>query len=273
MEPLLIKEKYEEVLILTLNRPDLYNALSSELLRELRDSIIDGGRDGDVGVIVITGRGKAFCSGGDLEEMCALAEGTYEERKTFLELFLSMIDAIRGISRPVIAAVNGYCIGGGNEINIACDLAVASEGAKFGQAGPKVGSAPLLGGTQLLPLIIGERRAKEMVYLCRPITAHQALEWGLVNRVVPPERLREEALALAKEILDKSPSALSAARESHNVFYRMLRPSMEEGVEFLAQFWGTDEAKEGLRAFKEKRSPNFNKFRVQRKNTICFFDP
>jgi len=262
MDSVLIREKRGEILLLTLNRPDLYNALSSELVTGITEALKEGESDGGTGVVILTGAGKAFCAGGDLEEILALTERTLEERRSYLLTFLEMIDTIRELKKPVIAAVNGYCIGGGNEINIACDLTVASEGAKFGQAGVKVGSAPLLGGTQLLPLIMGEKRAKEMVCLCRPVTAGTALSMGLVNRVVPTPRLMEEAFAIAEDLLKKSPTALAMAKESHNVLYRMLRPSMEEGVELLARFWGTEEAKEGLRAFKEKRIPNFTKFRV-----------
>jgi enoyl-CoA hydratase/carnithine racemase len=166
-----IVDKDQGIAIITFNRPDVYNALSAELVAALTGAIREVEKDEDVGVIILTGAGKAFSAGGDLDEIIELSSGQPEKREAYLTLFMEMILTIRGVPVPVIAAVNGYCIGGGNEINLACDLTIASEKAKFGQAGTKVGSVPLMGGTQLLPLLVGEKKSKEMIYLCRTYDA------------------------------------------------------------------------------------------------------
>lgn len=244
----------------TLNRPEVYNALSAELVTDLISALREADKDEGVGVIILTGKGKAFSTGGDLDEIIALSMETPEARRRYLTLFKEMIVTIREISVPVIAAVNGYCIGGGNEISIACDLTIASESAQFGQAGPRVGSVPLMGGTQILPILVGEKKTKEMVYLCRTYEAFEAEKMGLVNKVVPADRLMEEAKEWAGEILKKSPTAISIAKKAlHEVHDQMTR-SMEEGVDILARFWETGEAREGFRAFKEKRKPDFRKY-------------
>jgi enoyl-CoA hydratase/carnithine racemase len=256
----LLSERREGIIILTLNRPAHYNALSFELVSALTRHLTYADRDKEAGAIIITGAGKAFCSGGDLDEIIALSEGTAGERRAYLTHFKEMISAIRGASLPVIAAVNGYCIGGGNEINLACDLTIASDQAKFGQAGPRVGSVPLMGGTQLLPLLVGEKKAKEMIYLCGTYNAGEARRMGLVNKVVPHDSLMDEALSWAVEILEKSPTTISIAKRAHNEWLDRLERSMEEGVDILTRFWGTEEAREGFRAFKEKRKPQFRKY-------------
>ncbi|RMG58566.1 MAG: enoyl-CoA hydratase/isomerase family protein [Deltaproteobacteria bacterium] len=245
------------VATLTLNRPDKLNALSSTLIRELVNNLKKASEDPHVGVIVITGKGRAFSAGGDVEEILSLAKGPREERVAYLHLFLEMIDAVRFSPKPVIAAVNGICIGGGNELHAACDLSVASEKARFGQAGPKVGSAPVLGGTQLLPLIVGERRAREIILTCRLYTAEEAKEMGLVNAVVPHDHLEDHVRKLADSLLEKSPGSLALSKESLNRAYRDARPSILEEIEKLADLWGSPEAIEGLSAFLEKREPRF----------------
>ncbi len=252
-----IVDKDQGIAIVTLNRPEVYNALSADLVSALIGALREAERDNAVGVIILTGAGKAFSAGGDLDEIIALAEGDPGEREAYLSLFKEMILAIRLVSVPVIAAVNGYCIGGGNEVNVACDLTIASERAKFGQAGTKVGSVPLMGGTQLLPLLVGEKKSKEMVYLSRTYDAREAERMGLVNAVVPHDRLMEEARAWAGEILSRSPTAISIAKKAHHELADYLERSMEEGVDTLTRFWATEEAREGFRAFRDKRKPNF----------------
>jgi dihydroxynaphthoic acid synthetase len=255
-----IVDKDQGIAIITFNRPGVYNALSAEFVAALTGAMREAEKDENVGVIILTGAGKAFSAGGDLDEIISLSSGAPEEREVYLTLFKEMIIAIRGISVPVIAAVNGYCIGGGNEINLACDLTIASEEAVFGQAGPKVGSVPIIGGTQLLPLVVGEKKSKEMIYLCHTYDAGEAQRIGLVNKVVPADRLMEEAKKWAMEILEKSPTAIKIAKRAHNELLDQLKRSMEEGVDILTRFWGTEEAREGFRAFKEKRKPEFRKY-------------
>jgi 1,4-dihydroxy-2-naphthoyl-CoA synthase len=208
-------------------------------------------------VVVLKGAGKAWCAGGDLEELLALSAGDASERRAYLSDFKKMIETVRGISKPVIAAVHGACVGGGNELNIACDLTVASDKAKFGQAGPRVGSMPAFGVPQNLQILVGEKRSREITYLCRLYTATEAESMGWINKVVSPEKLESEVESWASEIVAKSPSAITLAKKMHNAYYDLLSASSEMGVEMLTFFWGTDEAREGMQAFKEKRLPKF----------------
>jgi 1,4-dihydroxy-2-naphthoyl-CoA synthase len=192
-----------------------------------------------------------------LEELLALTEAGAHERRTYLLDFKAMIDSVRRISKPVIAAIHGACVGGGNELNIACDLTIASEKAKFAQAGPRVGSMPAFGVPQNLQILVGEKRSREITYLCRLYAAEEAEAMGWINKVVSREELDEEAETWAREIIEKSPTAIALAKRMHNIYYDTLSSSAEMGVEMLTFFWGTEEAREGMLAFKEKRSPVF----------------
>jgi 2-ketocyclohexanecarboxyl-CoA hydrolase len=174
---------------------------------------------------------------------------------------IELVNAIRQARQPVIAAVNGYAMGGGNELVIACDFAVASERAILGQTGPRVGSAPVIGGTNMLALMIGEKRAKEVSFLCRKYTAQQAFEMGWVNEVVPHERLHERVREWCKEILDLSPHYLEIAKISSNYWWDLLQPGFSHGSRLLAASAGCPEMLEGAQAFVEKRPPNFMQFR------------
>lgn len=250
-------ESKEAICTLTLNRPDVFNALNLQLVRDLISALKRADADPLVGVIILKGAGKAWCAGGDLDELLELTKGSTADRRAYLLDFKIMIDTIRGISKPVIASVNGACVGGGNELNIACDLTIASEKAKFGQAGPRVGSMPAFGVPQTLPLLVGEKRSREILYLCHLYTASEAAAMGLINKVVPVEDLEKETEKWAREILEKSPTAITLAKKMHNLYYDMLSSSAEMGVEMLTFFWGTEEAREGMLAFKEKRKPVF----------------
>ena len=257
METTVLYEVKERICTIILNRPDKFNALSLQLVRDLMSALKKAEADPSVGVVVLEGAGKAWCAGGDLEELLALTEGSAADRRQYLLDFKAMIDTVRRISKPVIASVNGVCVGGGNELNIACDLTIASEKAKFGQAGPRVGSMPAFGVPQTLQILVGEKRSREITYLCRLYTAHEAEAMGWINKVVPPEDLDREVEIWANEILEKSPTAIALGKRLHNVYYDMLSSSAEIGVEMLTFFWGTDEAREGMLAFKEKRKPVF----------------
>jgi enoyl-CoA hydratase/carnithine racemase len=243
---------------LTLNRPEVFNALNRQLVLELTAALRQAESETDVRVVILKGAGKAWCAGGDLEELLQLTDGSAADRRTYLTDFKIMIDTVRRISKPVIAAVHGVCVGGGNEVNIACDLTIASEKAKFAQAGPRVGSVPAYGVPQNLPFLVGEKRSREITYLCRMYSAREAEAMGWINKAVAPDNLESEVDSWAREILSKSPTAITLAKKMHNVYYDMLSPSVEAGVELLTFFWGTDEAREGMRAFKEKRKPEFN---------------
>ena len=248
------------VLWLTLNREEVFNAISTGLMRELVHELRAVESDPEIGVVVITGKGKAFCAGGDLGEISALGNAPIDERRAYLILFQDMIQAVRRLPKPVIAAVNGYCIGGGNELNLACDMSIASEKAKFGQAGPRVGSVPLLGATQIMPVLVGEKRAKEVVFLCRTYDAYEAEKMGWINKVVPHDQLIQEVQAWCDEILRMSPTAIALAKKSLNQYYNLASQNMEDGLEAVALYWGTEESKEGIRAFKEKRRPDFKRY-------------
>ena len=257
MESTVIYESNGSICSLTLNRPDVFNALNLQLVKDLISALRRAESEPDVRVVILKGAGKAWCAGGDLEELLELTEGSAADRRAYLLDFKGMIDTVRGISKPVIASVQGACVGGGNELNIACDLTIASEKAKFGQAGPRVGSMPAFGVPQNLQILVGEKRSREITYLCRLYKAWEAEAMGWINKAVPAEDLEKETEKWAKEIVEKSPTAIALGKKMHNVYYDLLSSSAEIGVEMLTFFWGTEEAKEGMLAFKEKRQPVF----------------
>lgn len=257
MDSTVIYQSENGVCNVTLNRPDVFNALSRQLVLELTSALKQAESEPEVRVVILKGAGKAWCAGGDLEELLKLTRAGAAERRAYLNDFKAMIDTLRRISKPVIAAVHGVCVGGGNEINIACDMTIASEKAKFAQAGPRVGSVPMYGVPQNLPFLVGEKRSREITYLCRMYLAREAESLGWINKVVAADQLEAEVESWAQEIISKSPTAITLAKKMHNVYYDMLSPSVEAGVELLTFFWGTDEAREGMLAFKEKRPPDF----------------
>ncbi len=260
MEKAVLSNRKNGTLWLTLNREKVFNAISTELMQELVRELRSVESDPEIGVVVITGKGKAFCAGGDLGEISALGNAPIDERRAYLILFQDMIQAVRRLPKPVIAAVNGYCVGGGNELNLACDISIASEKAKFGQAGPRVGSVPVLGATQIMPILVGEKRAKEVVFLCRTYDAYEAEKMGWINKVVPHDQLIPEVQTWCDEILQMSPTAIALAKKSLNQYYNMASQNMEDGLEAVALYWGSEESREGIRAFKEKRKPDFKKY-------------
>jgi len=257
MESTVIYESKEGICSLMLNRPEVFNALNLQLVKDLISALKRAESEREVRVIILKGAGKAWCAGGDLNELLSLTEGSAADRRGYLLDFKGMIDTVRHISKPVIASVHGACVGGGNELNIACDLTIASEKAKFGQAGPRVGSMPAFGVPQNLQMLVGEKRSREITYLCRLYTAREAEAMGWINRAVPAEDLDRETWQWAQEIVEKSPTAIALVKKMHNVYYDLLSSSAEMGVEMLTFFWGTKEAKEGMLAFKEKREPVF----------------
>ncbi len=260
MEKAVLSNRKNGTLWLTLNREKVFNAISTELMQELVRELRSVESDPEIGVVVITGKGKAFCAGGDLGEISALGNAPIDERRAYLILFQDMIQAVRRLPKPVIAAVNGYCVGGGNELNLACDISIASEKAKFGQAGPRVGSVPVLGATQIMPILVGEKKAKEVVFLCRTYDAYEAEKMGWINKVVPHDQLIPEVQTWCDEILQMSPTAIALAKKSLNQYYNMASQNMEDGLEAVALYWGSEESREGIRAFKEKRKPDFKKY-------------
>lgn len=204
--------------------------------------------------VVITGAPGGFCAGGALD---LLGTPTLPEMRGLYRMSLQLFDAVRHHPRPVIAAVNGAAAGGGNELVVACDLAIAAASATFGQTGPRVGSAPVTGATNVLGVQLGEKRAKEMAFLCRRYSAEQALELGLVNQVVPDDELVAAVDAVVDELAALSPRYLEIAKVSSNVWWNAARDNFMSGLGMLVQAVGSEDMVEGATSFLEKRRPSF----------------
>ncbi len=255
----IVFEKKDGVARITINRVKRMNSFRTRTLDEMREAVSDASGDGSVGVMVISGAGgKAFCSGGDVEEMRELDRASGKE---FLKNFYSLFQGIRWAPQPVIAAVDGYCLGGGNEINMVCDMTIATENSVFGQVGPTVGSIPVLAGSQYLPRNVGDKKAKEIIFLCRRYSAQEAKDMGWINQVVPDGTLEENVNEWCGRILEMSPQSLRIAKLSINFESDLLYPSFTHGMELLSMTYGSEELDEGMSAFLEKRKPDFMKFR------------
>ena len=256
----ILYEPHEGVATITINRPKVRNAVRPQTYEELAEAMKKAADDPERGVVVLTGAGdKAFCSGGDVSDQST--RKPYIGRAHMRRL-LALSTTMRMMDKPIIAKVRGFCVGGGNEINLFCDMTLASDDAKFGQVGPRVGSVPIWGACQLLARYVGERKAREMLFTCRLYTAPQALEMGLINQVCPADKLDEEVSKLCNEILDKSPQSIRIAKLALNAgsdqeFYSSYFPN----AELLASIYGNEENMEGITAFLEKRPPNFRRFR------------
>ncbi|PHR83033.1 MAG: 2-ketocyclohexanecarboxyl-CoA hydrolase [Colwellia sp.] len=240
-----------------INRPEKYNAFRGQTCEELIHAFNKAGWDKSVGVIVFSGAGeKAFCTGGDQ----SAHEGQYDGRGTIGLPMEDLHTIIRDVPKPVIAKVQGFAIGGGNVLCTICDFTIAGEKATFGQVGPKVGSVDPGFGTAFLARVVGEKKAREMWYMCRRYSASEALEMGLVNKVVPNEELDAEVNQWCVEIMEKSPTALALAKRSFNVDTEHQRGIASLGMLGLSLYYDTDESKEGGIAYQEKRKPDFRKF-------------
>ena len=240
-----------------LARPDKMNAFRGQTCEELIHAFKKAGWDKTIGVIVLTGAGsKAFCTGGDQ----SAHEGQYDGRGTIGLPMEDLHSIIRDVPKPVIAKVRGYAIGGGNVLCTICDFTLASETAQFGQVGPKVGSVDPGFGTAFLARVVGEKKAREIWYLCRRYKAQEALAMGLVNAVFPDDQLDAEVDRWCAEIMEKSPTAIAIAKRSFNMDTEHQRGIAGLGMYALSLYYDTDESKEGGIAFKEKRKPDFRKF-------------
>jgi 2-ketocyclohexanecarboxyl-CoA hydrolase len=256
----ILYDKRDGVATITINRPKVLNAFRAETVEEMLEAMRDAEDDRDIGVIVLAGAGdRAFCSGGDNSARAAGAaqEGGYGGRGLVGLPIEEFHSAIRDSRKPVIAKVQGYAIGGGNVLATVCDLTIASEKAVFGQVGPRVGSVDPGWGTAYLSRLVGEKRAREIWFLCRRYTAAEAFQMGLVNKVVPAEQLDAEVETWCQEILALSPTAIAIAKRSFNADSENIRGIGALGLESLAMYYDTDEAKEGTTAFLEKRRPDF----------------
>jgi len=260
----IIYEKMDGIAKVTINRPEVRNAFRPETVTELFDAFSDAREDQTIGVVLLTGAGPstdgkyAFCSGGDqrIRGDQGYIDGDGVPRLNVLDLQ----KLIRSIPKPIIALVAGYAIGGGHVLHIVCDLTIAADNAIFGQTGPKVGSFDGGFGASYLARLVGQKRAREIWYLCRQYNASEAYEMGLVNKVVPVEKLEDEGIQWAKEILEMSPLSLRLLKSAFNA-----ELDGQQGIQELAGnatllYYMTEEAQEGKKAYLEKRKPNFNKF-------------
>lgn len=259
----LLYTKAESVARITINRPEVYNAYNTPALIELREAFRDATFDDKVGVIVLTGAGeKAFCTGGDVKEYADVYTRTPRDYWKYMTCFQEAIDAIRNTGKPVIARINGMVAGGGNELNLACDLAIAAEHATIRQVGTRVGSVAAGGATQWLPITIGDRRAREMLFLCEPISAKTALEWGLVNQVVPAAELDAAVNTMAQKLLDKFPECLRYTKQQVNFWKDFVwHLTVGHARDWLTLHFTDVEPYEGMTSFVEKRPPDYRGLR------------
>lgn len=247
---------------ISIERPDRYNSFTAPTVDELIRCFKRAWADPEVGVVALTGSGeKAFCTGGDQKQRAET--GDYGPSETGLFEIETLHRAIREIPKPVIAAVNGLAIGGGHVLHVICDLSVAAEHARFGQAGPRVGSFDAGFGTGFLARVVGEKRAREIWFLCRKYSAEEAERWGLVNSVVPGEQLCGEVRRYADEILALSPTALRFLKQSFNQETEHLAGQAALAFSGLHEFVSSEEAREGVRAFEQKREPDFAPYRAR----------
>lgn len=253
-------EKTEEgVGKITINRPEVRNAFRPETVRELSDAFMIARDDPDIGVIILTGEGPdAFCSGGD--QRVRGSGGYVGEDGTPRLNVLDLQKQIRSLPKPVIAMVAGWAIGGGHVLHIVCDLTIAADNAKFGQVGPKVGSFDGGLGASYLARIVGQKKAREIWYLCRHYTADEALKMGLVNHVVPLAELEEETLKWCDQILEHSPLALRCLKSAFNADCDGQVGLLDLAGNATLLYYMTEEAQEGKNAYLEKRKPNFKQF-------------
>jgi len=246
--------------IITIDRPRRLNAFRGRTVEELIDAFHRVWTDSQVACAILTGAGdRAFCVGGDQKEYAE--KGSYGTSANGLFEIDTLHNVIRDTPKPVIAAVNGLAIGGGHVLHVICDVTIAAEGARFGQAGPRVGSFDAGYGTAYLARVVGEKRAREIWLFCRQYDAQQAEQWGLVNKVVPAERLLDEARAWGREAAALSPTALRFLKASFNADTAQSYGQGKLAFAGLESFGKSEEAKEGRRAFVEKREPDFSKFR------------
>ena len=246
-------ETIDRVGLVRINRPKARNALNSIVLRELNEALENFDADPQIGAIVITGDEIAFAAGADIKEM---AEATAVHMLT--RSHIPQFDRIRSIHKPIIAAVSGWCLGGGNELAMACDMIITSETARFGQPEINLGVIPGAGGTQRLTRAVGKAIAMEMVLNNRTLTAEEARQYGLVNRVVPVERYLEEALLMASEIAARAPLAVRLGKEAINhAFESFLSDGLDDERRAFYLLFASQDQKEGMQAFVEKRKASW----------------
>jgi 2-ketocyclohexanecarboxyl-CoA hydrolase len=244
---------------ITINRPEKMNAFRPQTCSELIQAFMRAGWDKDIGVIVLTGAGdRAFCTGGDQSDHV----GQYGDgltRGTIGMPVEELHSVIRDVPKPVIAKVRGYAIGGGNVLATLCDMTIAADTAIFGQVGPRMGSVDPGFGTAYLSRIVGEKKAREIWYMCRRYSAKEAVEMGLANRAVPPDELDAEVRTWCDDLVLRSPTAIAIAKRSFNADSDNIRGIGALGMQALSLYYNSDESKEGVTALRERRTPDFRK--------------
>jgi len=255
----ILYHKTEGIAKITINRPEVRNAFRPLTVTEMSQALADAREDADIGVVILTGQGKeAFCSGGDQK---IRGEAGYVDDQGVHRLnVLDLQRQIRTLPKPVIAMVAGYAIGGGQVLHLMCDLTIAADNARFGQTGPRVGSFDGGYGSSYLARVVGQKKAREIWFLCRQYTAQEALAMGLVNTVVPYERLEDETIQWCREILANSPIAIRCLKAALNADCDGQAGLQELAGNATMLFYMTEEGQEGRKAFVEKRKPNFSKF-------------
>lgn len=255
----IIVERRDGRMTITINRPERLNAFRGQTFLELCHAFEAAADDEGVGVIVLTGAGdKAFCVGGDVQD----PSSTIADKRRGHHIADRLAVAMRNNGKPIIARVKGWCIGGGNELNMICDLTISGESGRFGQAGPKIGTAPLWWGCQYIPLVVGEKKAREVLFMTGHYDAHEAMRMGLVNTVVPDDELDAEVDRWCTQILQRSPVGLRMAKIALNASSDRLYSAIQHGYELMAlnHVYGED-PKEGIVAFQEKRPPDWRRLR------------
>ena len=249
----------EKIARITINRPEVHNAFRPLTVQEMKEALEHCREDTNIGVVILRGKGeKAFCSGGDQK---IRKRGGYADQKQVPRLnILDVQKQIRSLPKPVIASVAGYAIGGGHVLHVVCDLTICAGNARFGQTGPKVGSFDGGLGSSYLSRIVGQKKAREIWFLCRQYSAKEALSMGLVNKVVPLEKLEKETLKWAKEILKHSPLALRCLKAALNADCDGQMGLLDLAGQATLLYYLTAEAEEGKKAFLEKREPDFSSF-------------
>ncbi|HKP87189.1 MAG TPA: enoyl-CoA hydratase/isomerase family protein [Blastocatellia bacterium] len=259
----IVYEKREQIARVTINRPSSFNAYTRRTLEEMAEAFRLAARDGEVAALVLTGAGdKAFCAGSDVTEHSREHINNPDEFRRWYDALIEAHLALRRLGKPAVARVNGIAAGGGNGWNLACDLAIAADHAKFAHVEAKFGMVAAGGPAQWLPLVVGERRAREMLLTCEPVSANKALLWGLVNDVVPYAELDNAVDALCRKLIDTFPDSVRYAREQLSLWKDFAwKAGIEQDRDWLASQFSSEEAREGLRALAERREVDYRAFR------------
>jgi len=254
----ILYEKRDNIAYVTFNKPERLNTITLRTVKELTYAMNDVDEDNTIAAVVASGKGKAFCVGGDLS---VFKEISLKSGRDIAEQCQRLASAMRGMGKPIIASVHGFCMGWGLEFVTFCDLAIASEDAEFEQTELKIGSCPMFGATQMFPLLMGDKRAREAIFLSKRFSAKEAADWGLINKVVPTEKLGEETDRWCRRILSMSPQSTRVAKTALGILPDLLMSALRHGLVIGPMLWVSPEGREAMNAFMEKRKPDFMQFR------------